>query len=273
MGRMGTAALAVGERDLALGASWLSAEAAAAGVPLLAANLVRADGTRPFPASRTVETGGGRVGILAVAARGAYPDGLAAADPVPAAREQVAALRRGGAAVVVALLHMPQGDARALLGAVEGVDVAVVAHLARRVDPTPVGSAILSSVGERGSELGRVVVWPGTRGAWADAGAPRKAEEELAAIRRAMDVTRARLARTEAPAARATILDVLGRQEERARDAERRMSARPRGRLYDGGPVILDDAVGEDPAVAAEVAAAIARFGAPPADPDDADLR
>jgi hypothetical protein len=92
MGRMGYAALAVGERDLALGPAWLAREAAAAGVPLLSANLAAPDGTHPFPGTRLVEAGGERVGLLAVAAAGDSPRPRRLRSPRRRPR------RRGGAA-------------------------------------------------------------------------------------------------------------------------------------------------------------------------------
>jgi 2',3'-cyclic-nucleotide 2'-phosphodiesterase (5'-nucleotidase family) len=58
MGALGYDALAVGERDLALGVEELKKRAAAARVPLLAANLVGRDGKKPFEQRRLLKVGG-----------------------------------------------------------------------------------------------------------------------------------------------------------------------------------------------------------------------
>ncbi len=268
MGRMGYAALAVGERDLALGPAWLAREAAAAGVPLLSLNLAGPDGAHPFPGTRVVEVGGERVGLLAAAAAGEYPGGLVASDPVAAVRGAAAALRASGATLVVALLHMPEGEARALVREVPDVDGAVLAHDGRRIEAAPEGATLVTAAGERGRGLGILTLWPDTKGAWGDAGAPRKAEAELASIRRSIDLARRRAERVPREEDRRALRELIATQERRASEAEARTKVKPVGRLYDGRLLPLTPAVGDDPAVLAEQQAVLERHGSPPGPPD-----
>jgi len=268
MGTMGYAALAVGEKDLAFGPEWLAREAERAGVPLLSANLARLDGTHPFPATRLVSLGGERVGIVAVSAPGAYPAGLSAGPPQAALREGAAALRSQGATLVVALLHMDLATARQLAASEPGVDVALAAHEGKRQDVEAAGPALLAAPPERGRALGTVVLWPDTRGPWADAGAARKAAGDLASIERSIANAKARLARVTAEADRRALEALVEVQERRAELVRARLEASsPAGRRFDGGAVTLDPTVADDPAVLSEQAALLRRVGAPPAPP------
>jgi 2',3'-cyclic-nucleotide 2'-phosphodiesterase (5'-nucleotidase family) len=268
MGRMGYAALAVGERDLALGPGWLAREAAAAGVPVLSLNLAAPDGTRPFRGTRIVEVGGERVGLLAVSAAGDYPGGLVASDPLAAARDAAAALRASGATVVLALAHLPEAEARALVREAPGIDAAVLAHDARRMDAAPESATLVTAVGERGGALGILTLWPATRGAWADAGAPRKAEAELASIRRSIDLARRRHERVTTEEDRRALRELIANQERRAKEAEARAQVRPSGRLYDSRLLPLTAEVGDDARLLEEQQSVLDVFGAPPVPPD-----
>jgi hypothetical protein len=264
LARMRLAALAVGERELALGLPWLEREAAAAGVPLLAANVAAPDGRRPFAATAAVDAGGQRVGIVAAVGAGAALEGLAVADPAAALRAAIEALRSDGATLVVALLHMPASEARALLAGGLDVDVAIAAHEGRRLDPEVVGRALLVTAGERGREALALRLDPRRGEPWADAGAPLRAREELVSIERWMAIARDRLGRAEREADRRAIEDYLAVQAERAEDARARERRVPEGRLFE--PIVrpLGPDAPEDPAFAPEVARVLAAFGSPP---------
>lgn len=117
-----TAARAVGERDLALGARFVAESAF--GVPLLDA------GVQPVPGARATllaDAGGVKVGLLAAGFE---------ADAAKVIEARAKALREQGARLVVLLLH-PRGDnpfgaAQALLprARAAGVDVVVLGRLA-----------------------------------------------------------------------------------------------------------------------------------------------
>ena len=140
LGRMGLAAMAVGEGDLALGQDTLRSLAGAAGARLLSANLVHAGtSTRAFDPFAVVTQGSLRVGVVGASPvfgperpeADAYRFSRLEARPVgPAVAEAAAAARAAGAEVVVALLHLPDAEAAAVLGALPpgAVDAAVTAH-------------------------------------------------------------------------------------------------------------------------------------------------
>ena len=122
-GRIGTTALLPGERDLALGLPLLRRLAKQRGLPLLASNLYGRDGKRLFDADRIVDAAGVKVGIFGVTAPPAPDDaaafkaaGIEARDPVAAARDEVAGLRARGARIVVAMVHVGDGDGQPQAG-------------------------------------------------------------------------------------------------------------------------------------------------------------
>ena len=264
MARTRIAAVAVGERDLALGADWLVREAQAAGVPLLAANLRAADGARPFAPHRIVEAGGARIGILAVTGSSARPEGLTVDDPGDAAKAAAAALRAQGATLVVALLHMGRDEARALAAGGLPADVAIVAHDGRRLEPELVGSVLLAAPNDRGRDVFALAIDLSSRGRWADLGAPRRAEEERQAVERWIAIGKDRLTRATALADRRALEDFLSIQTERLTDAVRRSKLTPEGRLFELRILTLGPEAPEDPALAPEVERVTARYGAPP---------
>lgn len=159
LGAMGYSALVVGERELVLGSQELLRRAAAAKLPLLAANLVDAQGKRPFP-GRTMATAGGRkVGIFAVVDGGEYErHGLRCLSAAGAAQAEVDALRKAGAQVVVGLLHMNYDAALRVAGDLKGVDYVVQAHDGRPVLVQQVGATLMAGAGQRGQVVGRAVL-------------------------------------------------------------------------------------------------------------------
>lgn len=264
MARSRIAAVAVGERDLALGAPWLAREARAAGVPLLAANLEAADGTLPFEGHRVVEAGGERIGIFAVLGTSCAPAGMTVSEPAAAARAAAAAVRAQGASLVVALLHMEAQEAMELIRGGLPADLAIRAHDGRRAQPEPVGPVLVAASSDRGRDVLALTLRPELRGPWADEGGPARAEEERRAIERWMETARSRLSRTTAEADRRAIEDFLAIQSQRAADAARRAKVRPEGRLFELRTIPLEPELPEDAALAAEVERVTSAFGPPP---------
>jgi 2',3'-cyclic-nucleotide 2'-phosphodiesterase (5'-nucleotidase family) len=259
MGRMGYQALAVGERDLALGADWLAREAEAAGVPLLAANLAGPDGHAPFPASRLVLAGGRRVGVFAVLPAGALPGGLSASDPGQAARREAAALRSRGAEVVVGLFHVPAPAARQLAGELPGLDAAVAAHDGL-VQGAEVRGAVLAFAVERARALGRLGM-DLAPGPWADAAAPERARQELGIVERSLSVARQRSGSAATEADRAAFAELAGNFERRAERLREEAARVPVGRLFRNTLETLGPWVKEDALAARAVAELVARHG------------
>jgi 2',3'-cyclic-nucleotide 2'-phosphodiesterase (5'-nucleotidase family) len=163
--RMGVQAIAVGDRDLALGVPYLKRIAERAGVVPLAANLRFVEtGTPAFSRFVVVERSGKKIGIVGA---GLEPDpsseaavayeraGIRATSAEAAVAEAAKDARREGAAAVVALLHTGAARARALLKALPAglVDLAVEAHDRSAAPLEKIAATALVLPGERGRVL------------------------------------------------------------------------------------------------------------------------
>ncbi|MFN7132233.1 MAG: 5'-nucleotidase, partial [Myxococcales bacterium] len=156
MGRLGYAGMAVGERDIALGVEELKKLAAAAKLPLLAANLEDSKGKKPFVERRVVPVGAVKVGVFAVSNGLEFQKaGLKVLHPLEVAQAQAAALRKEGAEFVVALLHLDYDASLKLTNELKGVDFAIQSHDGRVSGTQLVGSTLLVAGGERGRQVGR----------------------------------------------------------------------------------------------------------------------
>jgi len=147
LAQAGAAAVAVGERDLRLGADALRAAADAAGVALLAAN-VRQGQARPFAAWTAAEHGGRRlvfVGALDPAL--GDPSGALELDP-PGPAVAAALAAAGPADVRVVLFHGEAEAARRALATLDPPpDVVVWGHGARQPPPLArLGAAVAVEV-------------------------------------------------------------------------------------------------------------------------------
>ncbi|MCK6544712.1 hypothetical protein L6R52_02510 [Myxococcota bacterium] len=193
---MDTPAMAVGERDLALGLDTLRALSRASGTTMLAANLVFAKtGTAAFDVFRIVERDGVKIGLVGAAyelepeapAYHVYASsGLKLVPTEAAVADAAKAARAAGAELVVALLHLGNARARDVLGKLEPglVDVAIAAHDRHAsASPEPVGSTMIGFAGERGKWLLAldVGVTPGARGV-VDLGAVESAKRTIAEL-------------------------------------------------------------------------------------------
>jgi hypothetical protein len=172
-GQIGLTAMAVGERDLALGLKELRRLAKTYGLKMVAANLVDAAGKPAFPAGFVTEVAGVKIGIFGLTE---VPAGQAAAiteagvkvlPPAPAALAEIKRLRAKGAKLVVALAHVGFAGARDLLTHVPGIDFAVVGHTSNVVqNPIRAGTGYFAEAQRQGKQLGelRLHVVPGQEG-------------------------------------------------------------------------------------------------------------
>ena len=161
----GIDAFTPGEGDLAIGVPLLKKVTAAFKIPVVSANLYGRDGQRLFAADRLIDAGGTRIGIFGVTAPPTAADanrwrayGIVVRDPADAARESAEGLRARGAQIVVALVHagLP-AENRRLVGALTGVDWAVLGHSALNLEsPEPSGGARLLEAQSEGKNLGRL---------------------------------------------------------------------------------------------------------------------
>ena len=142
---VGYDAMAAGNHDFDNGEKNLAAMIGAINAPVLCANVYRSDGSRPpeFKPWMVKEVAGVKVGIFAVLTTSmkelSLPkniEGLTFRRAVAEANEDVAALRREGATVIIALSHLGlekltgpsfEGD-QTLAARVEGIDLIVGGH-------------------------------------------------------------------------------------------------------------------------------------------------
>jgi 2',3'-cyclic-nucleotide 2'-phosphodiesterase/3'-nucleotidase len=198
LNRMGCAGMVVGNHEFNFGRPWLEAVRRHADFPLLAANVLEADGRPCFEPALRFERDGRTVAVLAVTTpqvpRWEEPwniEGLRFRDAVETAREWVPRLRREADAVVVAA-HMgwegvtdggteipapPENDVARLVEEVDGIDAVIMAHT-HRVDERPPesGRPHVVQAGWGGQALGELeLTWSGEGPEPVPAGSPAEA--------------------------------------------------------------------------------------------------
>jgi hypothetical protein len=165
--RMGLDAITLGDHDLALGPDKLKSMAKAAGVSIVAANLVDGSGARVFESDRLIEIGTTVVGVFGLVAPAADVSaswsrqwGVTTLDPVTEARKVAASLRSRGARIVIGLFNGPGGVRRGaqISRLVGGVDVMVVSHSDGEGDRDVVRRPLAVQAGDDASQIGRIDV-------------------------------------------------------------------------------------------------------------------
>jgi 2',3'-cyclic-nucleotide 2'-phosphodiesterase (5'-nucleotidase family) len=162
--RLGMAALLPAERDLGVGLPVLRRLLKTTGVPVVASNLVDRQGQPVFERDRIVTVAGVPIGIFGVVRPLAEDQsewerwGVTATDPAESAREEIASLKKRGARMIVALLHLgPAQAARELLKAAPGITWAVQGHAGMQFETAEtIGGARLLEAMSLGKLAGRL---------------------------------------------------------------------------------------------------------------------
>ncbi len=178
MGELGTTAMAVGRRDLAVGPEFLKKTAARAKVQLLSANLVDGRGKLLFAAATQLSIAGIRVGLLGLSPLEAGA-GIQSRPPVQAALVEARKLR-AKVDLVIALAAVPHADALQLSKeAGDSIDLILQSHDARGAGiPQRSGSSYVIPTGERGRQIGRLELDLSGSGPFVDLG-QRERNEQL----------------------------------------------------------------------------------------------
>jgi 2',3'-cyclic-nucleotide 2'-phosphodiesterase (5'-nucleotidase family) len=267
LARMGVAAFAPGERDLAIGPPLLRRLLADAKVPVVSANLFDAQGRRLFAADRLIEVAGVKIGVFGVI-RSAPEDAalwkewrLEARDPIAAAREEVRALRARGAQLVVALCHLgPYDETKKLLEAVPGIDWAVLAHSGMNLDtPDQVGTARALEAMSMGKDFGRLDlhVIAGDTARFADRGQRGQLAGILADHQRQLGDYRQRARGADKPAMRQYFTERAAATEKSIAQESALLKSQPAavdGSWFENRILPLDTATADHPAIALLVA-------------------
>jgi hypothetical protein len=165
-------------------------------------------------APRMVTLGALKVGVFGVvdAASGPTPAGTPT-DPEPAVRAAVQKLRADGAQVVVGLAALPRKALRTLAKSVEGVDLWALGDTPNEeLRSQPVGKAYVLEAGDRGRNLGRVLLLDAaTPGPLADPAGDRA--RELKALELQLKMREDVFLRTHEPTLTAVIAEMKTRLE------------------------------------------------------------
>lgn len=196
MAELGTAAMAVGDRDLTEGVDWLVSRAEKAGLQLLSANLRTEDGARPFGNRAVFGVGEAKLGVFGIFGTRAgmrIPANLIVEDASAAASEQVEALRKEGADLILALVHGPN-DLIRTIAQIPGVEIVVPSHdgsISFPYRPNPEAAWIVAG-GQLGRTLTTIRLQLDGPGRLQDAGAVAQVEDERRGIGENLQVARAR---------------------------------------------------------------------------------
>ena len=159
-------AAVIGNHEFNYGLAYLNRAVAQATFPMLAANVYRPNGSRPYMAATVLNRGGARIAIIGATTPGSMiwdRDKLAGRvevrDILPTVRASVSDARAQGADVVVVVLHsgldgpssydtaatgVPSENVAARVAReIPGIDVVVFGHSHREVPDTTIGGVLL----------------------------------------------------------------------------------------------------------------------------------
>ncbi len=254
MEAQGTAAMAVGERDLSLGLAWLQkATKGRKKLKLLSANLVDKAGKAPFPSSTVLEAGGLKLGVVGISPEGtpAGEPGLKGRAPIEAALAEARKLRKK-VDVVVVLAAVPYQEAVKLaLLANEAVDFVVQSNDARGIGIGElVGThAAVFPAGELGKQVTRLELSVEGPGPSVDLGSGSRALQQLHVVEGNLLKAHERLASTKDEQTRGELTRTIVELEGRLRELESKLDVKPPagGRAHQLSYITLGLAVEDDP--------------------------
>jgi hypothetical protein len=177
MVRMGYDAVAVGENELAYDLRAIR-EDAAGGLPVICANLYQ-DGARVFPPYVVRESGGARVGIIALLGEEPDEPGLfEIRDPLAEGELALEELRSNDCDIVILVAHMRREQLAPIIDSLDGIDLVIRGHALKGehassdcADTTAHSFGgrdvpVLFS-GDKGRAMGLAVLSPGPEGGFA----------------------------------------------------------------------------------------------------------
>ncbi|AKQ64823.1 5'-nucleotidase [Myxococcus hansupus] len=265
MEAQGTAAMAVGTRDLGLGVEFLQAQTRKAKLKLLSANLVDGQGKRVFPASLVTKLKGVTVGVVGVSpetpkpvpvgipAKGSPQELVQGLPGDPAVAAEVQRLRKeAGVDVVVVLAAVSYDEALRLADQVEGVDFVVQSNDGRPPGyAQSQGQATVIPPGDRGRQLAKLVLQVAGKGRFEDAAEQDRMRQSLRLLDDNIVRAKQRLAGTQDAAQKAALEKSVASLEARQAALRKTLEggATPAGRTHLLSYIQLGSDVPADPGV------------------------
>mgnify|MGYP006287651933 CR=1 FL=1 len=159
----GLDAMTVGSEDLLLTPAKIKSLARAAGVTVLSANLKSPSGTPYFKATKMLDRGGVKVGVLAITQMARHMDKrleeqkLKFDDPVETAKKLAKKLKADGAQYIILLAAADRKQTQKILSATPEIHLALISGRGGWMrEPQKVGDAFMVGVPPGGKNVGQV---------------------------------------------------------------------------------------------------------------------
>jgi len=256
MGRLGTKAMAAGQRDLSAGAEFLKTSAKAAGVQVLSANLLEAD--KPvFPASTILSVGNVKVALIGLTTPGLVP-GFAELKGAPTLEAVEAELKKlGKRDLTVLLAATSYADAQELATQLKGrVDLVLQSGEFRgTVPPQNFEPTFVLASGQKGQAIAKLELSLDGTGPILDRGQSEAAKQQLEFIDAQISNLDARLKLAKEPAPKADLERLINEMKGRRAEQQKKVDAPvAKGvRSLKNEWLVLGKDVADDPAIKAEV--------------------
>jgi len=264
LGALGTQAMAPGQRDLNLGAAFLTSQAKAAGAKLLSANLRQGEAPL-YEAAAIFTVGGAKVAVIGVSPEGPLGE-LTGAPALPAVEKALEQVK--GADVRVVLAALPYDVSLKLSQALGAkVDFVIQSDGGRgTVSPQLVKDNYLFASGLRGQAVGRLDVKVDGAGPLVDEAGTGRAIEQLAFLDRQLQVLDERIARTLGASGKKALQQTAAELRRRRADVQKEAAAtKVKGaRTFRFEWQILDKRIEDDPAMKARVLKIEPTYRGPP---------
>jgi 2',3'-cyclic-nucleotide 2'-phosphodiesterase (5'-nucleotidase family) len=219
MEALGTAAMAVGARDLSLGTDFLAQTVKGKKLKLLSANLVDAEGKPLFAASTVVTVGGVKFGVVGVSPSGpvSTAKGVKGLPPTKAALSEARRLREQEKVdVVVLLAALPEDELQPLSVQVgTTVDFLLQSHEGHAFLPRRNDFAVLLGAGDRGRQVARLELSLDGKGPFQDLSSAERAQQGIKLVEENLQQARRSLAAAKDETVRASWRETITSLEKR----------------------------------------------------------
>ena len=227
MVELGTAAMAVGPRDLSGGLPFLvELSKANPKMKLLSANL-RQEGKAPFEASTVVTVNGAKVGVIGVSGVGQMLGvETLMGSPLPAAIKAEAEKLKGKVDLIVVLSTASYADTmQAGVELKDQVDLFLQSGEQRASGLQRLEASLAMATGDRGRTLGQLDLDVGGKGAWVDLEQASREKELLKGVTGRLDEMKKRRALAKDAAAKKELDGTIAELDARVKEQSKKANA------------------------------------------------